>query len=210
MLSKIPKSVTEILKKLEENNFEAYIVGGCVRDLMMDREPKDWDVTTDAKPEEIMKIFPDSFYENKFFTVGIKTEDENYPIVEVTTFRIEQKYSDKRHPDEVRFAETLAEDLGRRDFTINALAIRIAHNVNRKSIHDTRYTIIDLFEGQKDLKNKIIRAVGNPDERFDEDALRMTRVVRFACTLNGISNFQFPISNKIQKSNIKNQNLWNI
>jgi poly(A) polymerase/tRNA nucleotidyltransferase (CCA-adding enzyme) len=179
MLSKIPKSVLEILKKLQENNFEAYIVGGCVRDLIMDREPKDWDVTTNAKPEEIMKIFPDSFYENKFFTVGVKTEDEKYPIVEVTTFRIEQKYSDKRHPDEVKFAKTLAEDLGRRDFTINSLALQIT-NYNLKTIN---YRIIDLFDGQKDLKNKIIQAVGNANERFDEDALRMMRAVRFASEL---------------------------
>ena len=175
MLSKIPKSVLEILKKLEENNFEAYIVGGCVRDLLMEREPKDWDITTNAKPEEIMKIFPDSFYENKFFTVGIKTEDEKYPIVEVTTFRIEQKYSDKRHPDEVRFAKSLTEDLGRRDFTINALALE----VKKKD-----FEIIDLFEGQKNLKNKIIRAVGNADERFNEDALRMMRAIRFTSELN--------------------------
>lgn len=175
MLTKIPKPVLEILEKLQENNFEAYIVGGCVRDLLMNREPKDWDIATNAKPEEIIKIFPDSFYENKFFTVGVKTADEEIPVVEVTTFRIEQKYSDKRHPDEVKFAKSLAEDLGRRDFTINALALKLKNK---------DFEIIDLFEGQKDLKNKIIRAVGNPDERFNEDALRMMRAIRFSSELN--------------------------
>lgn len=150
-------------------------MGGCVRDLLMDREPKDWDITTNAKPEEIMEIFPDSFYENKFFTVGIKTDDEKIPVVETTTFRIEQKYSDKRHPDKVRFAKTLTDDLSRRDFTINALALKIKNK---------GFEIIDLFNGQKDLKNKIIRAVGHPYERFDEDALRMMRAIRFAAELN--------------------------
>lgn len=182
MLKKIPNSVINILKQLEAAGFEAYVVGGCVRDLLVGREPKDWDITTNAKPEEIIKIFPDSFYENKFFTVGVKTEDEKIPIIEVTTFRIEQKYSDKRHPDEVKFAKSLAEDLGRRDFTINALAIRVKSPKVQKS--KSEYEIIDLFEGQKDLKNKIIRAVGNPDERFDEDALRMMRAIRFSSELN--------------------------
>lgn len=175
MLKKIPDSVIEVLKKLQSNNFEAYIVGGCVRDLMMDKVPKDWDITTNAKPEEIMKIFPDSFCENEFFTVGIKTGDEKYSVVEVTTFRIEQKYSDKRHPDKVEFAKTLEEDLGRRDFTINALALKVTNN---------DFEIIDLFEGKKDLKNKIIRAVGKPEDRFSEDALRMMRAIRFASELD--------------------------
>jgi len=205
MLKKIPKSVLEILKKLEENNFEAYIVGGCVRDLLMEREPKDWDITTNAKPEEIMKIFPDSFYENKFFTVGIKTEDEKYPVVEVTTFRIEQKYSDKRHPDEVKFAKTLAQDLGRRDFTLNALAIAIKSKKVKKP--KSNYEIIDLFEGQRDLKNKIIRAVGNPDERFNEDALRMMRAVRFAVSLQSQDQKS---KTKIQNDNTKLKNNWKI
>lgn len=175
MLSKIPKKIIEIIEKLQENTFEVYVVGGCVRDLLMDRKPKDWDITTNAKPEEIMKVFPDSFYENKFFTVGVKTDEEKIPVIEATTFRIEQKYSDKRHPDKVKFAETLNEDLSRRDFTINALALEIKNK---------GFKIIDLFGGKADLKNKIIRAVGNPNERFDEDALRMMRAIRFASELN--------------------------
>jgi poly(A) polymerase/tRNA nucleotidyltransferase (CCA-adding enzyme) len=173
MISKIPKAIVEIIQKLEAAGFEAFVVGGCVRDLLTDVEPKDWDVTTNAKPEEIAKIFPDSFYENTFGTVGVKSE---VGVVEVTTYRIESKYSDKRRPDKVKFAKTLEEDLNRRDFTINALALRM-----KKSYFD----IVDLFDGQEDLKKKIIRAVGDANERFDEDALRMMRAVRFAVTLGG-------------------------
>ena len=173
MIKKIPKPIIEIIQKLEAAGFEAYVVGGCVRDLMMDVEPKDWDVTTNAKPEKVAKIFPDSFYENAFGTVGVKSE---LGVVEVTTYRIESKYSDKRRPDKVEFAKTLEEDLGRRDFTINALALKIKNS---------DFEVVDLFDGQKDLKKKIIRAVGDANERFDEDALRMIRAVRFAVTLGG-------------------------
>ncbi len=182
----IPQTIKEILAKLEESGLEAYIVGGSVRDLLMKREIKDWDITTNAKPEEIMKIFstfanatankPATFYENVFGTVGVKTGDEKFPIVEITTYRIESKYSDKRHPDKIKFAKTLEEDLGRRDFTVNALALK---NSNKKNLE-----IIDLFDGKKDLQNKIIRAVGNADERFSEDALRMIRAIRFAAQFN--------------------------
>lgn len=188
----IPKLILSTLKQLENAGFEAYAVGGCVRDLLMNRKPKDWDITTNAKPKEIMKIFPESFCENKFFTVGVKTNDETFPVVEITTFRIEKKYSDKRHPDEVEFAKNLEEDLGRRDFTINALALKLKN----KDLE-----IIDLFQGQKDLKNKLIRAVGNANERFDEDALRMMRAIRFASELN------FKIEKKTSeaiKKNVKN------
>jgi tRNA nucleotidyltransferase (CCA-adding enzyme) len=228
MIKKIPKPIIEIIQKIEAAGFEAYVVGGCVRDLLMDVEPKDWDVTTNAKPEEVMKIFPDSFYENAFGTVGVKipklaNQSPAFPFfeqssqnsskpdfsekdaVEVTTYRIESKYSDKRRPDEVKFAKTLEEDLSRRDFTINALALRIANqspafsfleqgsrNSSKPSfskkpqgqtLKNSSYDIIDLYDGQKDLKNKIIRSVGDANERFDEDALRMMRAVRFAVTL---------------------------
>lgn len=175
MKFEIPKPIKKILAKLEEAGFEAYIVGGCVRDLLMNKEPKDWDVTTNAKPEEIQKLFSNSFYENEFGTVGIKTDNEKYPLVEATTYRIESKYSDKRHPDKIKFAKTLQEDLQRRDFTINALAIKIEKK-------DCK--LVDFFEGQKDLKNKIIRAVGDPNERFLEDALRMIRAIRFFSQLD--------------------------
>ena len=170
---KIPPEVKKIIEALNQSNFRAHAVGGCVRDLLMKRTPNDWDVTTNATPEHIQKIFPDSFYENEFGTVGVKTEspDPALAVVEVTTYRAEMGYSDKRRPDEVKFVDTLEEDLKRRDFTINALAMD----------HEAR--IIDHFGGQEDIKNKIIRTVGDPEERFGEDALRMLRAVRFASTL---------------------------
>lgn len=179
----IPKEVKTIAEKLKEAGFESYLVGGCLRDLILSEikglpvEPKDWDLTTNAKPEEIQKIFSDSVYENKFGTVGVKTESEvpALKIVEVTTFRKEGKYTDKRHPDEITFAKTIEEDLARRDFTVNAIAADL-----RKS----DFLRIDPFGGQADLKKKIIRAVGNPEERFEEDALRLMRAVRFAAQLD--------------------------
>jgi tRNA nucleotidyltransferase (CCA-adding enzyme) len=173
----LPKEVKEIAGKLAESGFEAYLVGGCVRDLFLKRDPKDWDIATNAKPEEIQKIFPESVYENQFGTVGVKTESEEaaLKIIEITSYRIESKYTDKRHPDEVRFAETIEEDLARRDFTVNALALSLAEGMAGK--------IIDPFGGQNDLKNKIIRAVGNPEARFQEDALRIMRAVRFMAQL---------------------------
>jgi poly(A) polymerase/tRNA nucleotidyltransferase (CCA-adding enzyme) len=177
----IPKEVLEVVEKLRENGFEAYIVGGCVRDFLREVEPEDWDVTTNAKPEEIMRIFPKSFYENRFLTVTVLTESENPKLkeIEITTFRKEAKYTDKRHPDFVGFAKTLNEDLARRDFTVNAMAI----DVRSSKLEVRGYEIIDLFGGKEDLKNKIIRAVGDPRERFSEDALRMMRAVRFSVTL---------------------------
>jgi len=178
----IPLEVLTIIQQLQKNNFEAYLVGGCVRDLLLKKEPKDWDIATQAKPEEIKKIFPESIYENAFGTVGIKTssEQENLKIIEATTFRKEGKYTDKRHPDYVVFAETIEEDLSRRDFTINALALKIDFQENLKN----RFRIIDPFNGQKDLRDKIIRTVGNPEERFQEDALRLMRAIRLAVELN--------------------------
>ena len=187
----IPKEVKNIIEKLEKSGFEAYIVGGCVRDFLNSTEPKDWDITTSAKPDEIQKVFPDSFYENNFLTVTVKTgnKDFNLQEVEVTTYRLEAKYSDKRHPDEISFAKKLEDDLARRDFTINAIAM------------DSKNKIIDLFDGQKDLRKKIIKTVGDPEQRFSEDALRMLRAVRFATTLN------FKIEEKTKEA-IKKNNIW--
>ena len=190
MLSKIPKYIIDTIQRLNEAGFEAYIVGGCVRDLLLGAEPKDWDVATNAKPEELLKIFPDGKYENDFGTVmlplkyikGIPEEDWNGPNVEITTYRIESKYSDKRHPDEVKFAKTLEEDLSRRDFTVNAMAIRIKKKEEGRK-KEEEFEIIDLFGGQRDLKDKKIRAVGEAEERFDEDALRMMRAIRFCVQL---------------------------
>ena len=169
----LPKEVKNIIKKLNEGGFQGYAVGGCVRDLLLGKSPKDWDVTTNAKPEDIQKIFPDNFYENKFGTVTVRTEskDETLKEVQVTPYRVEGKYGDKRHPDEVKFVTKIEDDLSRRDFTVNAMALDIEDKV------------IDLFGGQKDLKSKTIRTVGKPEERFDEDALRLLRVVRFASVL---------------------------
>ncbi len=180
----IPKEVLEAADKLRTAGYEAYIVGGCVRDLLRGEKPKDWDVTTSAKPEEILKLFPKSFYENKFLTVTVKTESEDLALkeIEITTFRAEGKYTDKRHPDEVRFAETLDEDLSRRDFTVNSMAVELVKSDFARGKADFR--IVDPFDGQADLKKKIIRAVGEPEKRFDEDALRMMRAVRLAMELN--------------------------
>ena len=170
----IPSEVKNIMEKLVEKGFEAYAVGGCVRDLLRKVKPQDWDITTNAKPEEIRKLFKKSFYNNKFGTVTVLTssKDKTLAEVEITTYRIDEKYTDKRHPDKIHFAKTIDKDLARRDFTINALAMSKDGKV------------IDLFDGQKDLKNKIIRAVGKADDRFNEDALRMLRAVRFATTLD--------------------------
>ena len=177
---RIPKEVQSVINELKKKRFEAYIVGGCVRDFLRGIEPEDWDVATSTKPEEIQKIFPKSFYENKFLTVTIQTGSKNPKLkeIEITTYRKEAKYTDKRHPDQISFAKTIEEDLSRRDFTVNAIAIGQKIE-NRKQ----KIEIVDPFGGQEDLKNKIIRAVGNPEERFNEDALRMMRAVRFAVTL---------------------------
>jgi len=187
----IPKEVTFIISQLKKAGFEAYIVGGCVRDILMEREPEDWDVATNAKPEEIQKIFPKNFYENNFLTVTIQTESQNPKLkeIEITTYRLEAKYSDKRHPDEVRFAKNLEEDLARRDFTVNAMALEAESEkpclpAGRLKTKSEKFKIVDPFNGQKDLKKKILRAVGNPDDRFSEDALRMMRAVRLATTLD--------------------------
>lgn len=170
----IPGEVKKIAEGLEKAGYRAYLVGGCVRDLLLHREPKDWDIATDAKPEDIQKNFKESVYENTFGTVGVKTESEDpkLKVIEVTTFRVEGKYIDKRHPDEVKFAKTIEEDLRRRDFTINGLAM------------DLGGKIIDPFHGEKDLKNKLVRTVGDPKERFEEDALRLMRAVRLAVELD--------------------------
>ncbi len=199
----IPKEVKNIISKLKEANFEAYIVGGCVRDFLLEQEPKDWDITTNAKPEEIQKVFPDSFYENNFLTVTVKTGSTKIPEVEITTYRLESVYSDKRHPDALQYAKTLEEDLARRDFTINAMAIdhetwNMEHGT--KKTKENNITVIDFFGGQEDLQKKIIKTVGNPDERFSEDALRMLRAVRFATTLD--FNIEKETAEAIQKNSL--------
>lgn len=171
------KEIKDTIATLETAGFEAYLVGGCVRDLLLNKEPKDWDIATNALPEEIQKVFPDSVYENQFGTVAVKTEstDPTLKIIEITTYREEGKYTDKRHPDEVKFSKAIEDDLSRRDFTINALALSQTEGVAK---------LIDPFAGQEDLKNKIIKTVGDPGERFNEDALRLIRAIRFAAELD--------------------------
>ena len=174
MKTKIPKEIIDMAVVLSKNGYEAYLVGGCVRDILRRDvygelvEPKDYDIATDARPEGMLKIFPESKYENDFGTVLVKTEseDEKLKVVEVTTFRIEGKYSDKRHPDEVKFAKTIEEDLSRRDFTVNAMALKCDANIRMHANDANECELIDPYGGEKDLKKKIIRAVGEPEKRF--------------------------------------------
>ncbi|MBU3901569.1 HD domain-containing protein [Patescibacteria group bacterium] len=234
----IPSEVKNILTKLQEAGFEAYAVGGCVRDLLLGRKPKDWDVATNALPEQIQQVFPESFYENKFGTVTVKVNpptpllkggkilidppfakggagglkektSDVIEFVEVTTYRMDEKYTDKRHPDSVSFTPNLEEDLARRDFTINAMALGWDRDSQEKTGARPTPTIspsqgegerkrgwdqdmpwpknihiMDPFNGQEDLKNGLIRAVGEPDKRFNEDALRLLRAIRFVVELS--------------------------
>ena len=165
----IPAGVGGCLDTLRRTGHAAYPVGGCVRDLLLGRTPGDWDVCTDARPERVMELFPRTVPTGlKHGTVTVRTEDGP---VEVTTFRREGGYADGRHPDAVDFDATLAEDLARRDFTVNAMAL------------DENGMVIDRYGGQTDLFRSVIRCVGDPDRRFAEDALRMLRAVRFAAQL---------------------------
>lgn len=180
----IPKTVADSAETLEKKGFEEYLIGGCVRDLILGRKPKDWDITTNANPNQIIASFPNTFYENDYGTVGVvdeKNEDETLKVVEVTPYRLEEKYSDNRRPDSVTFSGKLEDDLKRRDFTINAIALKIIGKDTKKGLY--KATITDLFGGIKDLKSGIVKAVGEPIERFSEDALRILRAVRIATEL---------------------------
>src|SRR3989338_3364809 len=291
----IPSGIVKILEVLQAKGFLAYIVGGCVRDLLRGKEAQDWDIATNAKPEEIQAIFPDSFYENEFGTVTVKVRDEGgkeeqlgqkelgqdkdiirttirtlgqnnnvlingqmsqFPSsgldkpsfsppspkipsftplelrkgkpkiedndkitkIEITTFRKEGRYSDKRHPDSIQFAKTIEDDLARRDFTMNAVALRAitrdkgpssAPSELQEGKQGTRDAvemecgIVDPYDGQKDIRGKLIRAVGNPNERFQEDAIRLMRAVRFAATLG------FEISRETHDALVKNAHFIN-
>lgn len=195
----IPKEIVNVIKIINDSGFEAYIVGGCVRDSLMKKTPEDWDLATNATPEKIQQIFKkngfDSFYENNFGTVGVllsKKERTYSNVVEITTYRTEGVYRDKRRPENVKWAKTIEEDLSRRDFTVNAIAVKIEKGKN---------IFIDPFNGKKDLDKKIIRAVGDPTQRFEEDALRIFRAIRFAGTLG------FEIEEETLKS-IKKNGAW--
>jgi len=180
----IPQEVATVALVLEEKGFESYLIGGCVRDLILGRKPKDWDITTNANPDQIIASFPKTFYENDYGTVGVvneETKDETLKVVEVTPYRLEEKYSDNRRPDKVIFSGKIDDDLKRRDFTINAIALKIIGKESKKGLY--KAIIVDLSTGIKDLKAGVVRAVGEPVERFGEDALRILRAVRIATEL---------------------------
>ncbi|MEK7185998.1 MAG: CCA tRNA nucleotidyltransferase [Patescibacteria group bacterium] len=185
----IPNEIRQVYEKIKIAGFEAYLVGGSVRGIIMQKQVKDWDLATNAVPEEILKIFPNGFYDNSFGTVGLPVEAlaksgipaENKQIVEITTYRTEHGYTDSRRPKKVEWGKSIEEDLSRRDFTINAIALRLTSFAQGKP---NEYEIIDLFGGQEDLENKIIKAVGDPSQRFKEDALRLMRAIRIATELS--------------------------
>jgi len=189
----LPEAIKNIFSIFKKNGFEIYLVGGAVRDFLLGKKPKNFDFTTNATPEKIQSLFPNSFYNNTYGTVSVPLEIEDLSylqktIVEITPFRKEKDYTDFRHPEKVEWAKTLEEDLARRDFTINAIA------------YDGK-KIIDPYQGQKDLKEKIVCCVGNPDKRFSEDALRLLRAIRFA------SQFGFLIEEKTREAIVKNNYL---
>ncbi|KKQ43395.1 MAG: hypothetical protein US60_C0002G0003 [Microgenomates group bacterium GW2011_GWC1_37_8] len=187
MKAEIPPKVKKIIDTFEKTGYEIYVVGGAVRDILMEKPVYDWDFTTNATPEEMLKLFKSAYYTNEFGTVGIPHEVEGERPYEITTFRTEYGYSDSRRPDNVEWGKTLDEDLQRRDFTINALALKITNHKSLITNHSSitvNVQIIDLFKGQDDLRHKLIRAVGDPSERFSEDALRMMRAIRLAAQLN--------------------------
>lgn len=171
----IPTNVMECVKTLKEKGYEAYLVGGCVRDIILGREPKDWDITTNAVPDQIIAAFPKTFYENTYGTVGVVFEEETNPghkIIEVTPYRVESEYGDSRHPDSVSFSDNIHDDLKRRDFTVNAIAYDPIAEI-----------LVDDFDGVGDIGSKTLRTVGVADERFREDGLRIVRAVRLASEL---------------------------
>ncbi len=183
ILKQIPDKIFILQDKFKNKGFEIYLVGGCVRNILLRKEVKDWDFTTNATPTQILELFPESYYDNNFGTVGLPIEDLNDrpQILEITTFRTEFGYTDRRHPKKISWGKTIEEDLSRRDFTMNAVALKFT----RKEL-----TIIDPYNGQEAIKEKLIIAVRDPKQRFKEDALRLLRAVRFAAQL------QFSIEEK--------------
>jgi tRNA nucleotidyltransferase (CCA-adding enzyme) len=194
MKVKLPNKVLNVIETFEKQGFEIYVVGGAVRDLLMKKIVYDWDFTTNATPEKMQKMFPDAYYTNEFGMVGLPPEKDEERPYEITTFRTEHGYSDTRRPDKVKWGNSIEEDLKRRDFTINAIALK-------RGAKD--FELTDLFNGQNDLEAKLIRAVGDPNERFSEDALRMMRAVRVATELN------FQIEAKTLAAIKKNRKLIN-
>lgn len=198
MKMKLNKVAVRIVQEIEKAGFEAYIVGGAVRDVILEHESTDWDITTNAKPEEILPLFKESFYDNAYGTVMVAgkhlkeqfkllpEEVEDEMIFDITTYRCEHGYSDKRRPDKVEWGETVEEDLKRRDFTINAMALKIRNPKSEIGKSENNYyevSIVDPYDGEKDLEKKLIKAVGEPESRFEEDALRIMRAIRIGAEL---------------------------
>lgn len=189
MTMDMPKNVDIAINLLQSAGFEAYAVGGCVRDSLLGKTPNDWDITTSAKPEDMKSVFADFHCIDTGIKHGTVTVVIDGEPLEITTFRLDGEYEDNRHPKSVTFTSDLGADLGRRDFTVNAMA------------YSKMTGTVDLFGGQNDLKNKIIRCVGDPDRRFNEDALRILRALRFASALD------FEIEEKTAQSLLKNRAL---
>ena len=189
MTMDMPKNVDTAINLLQSAGFEAYAVGGCVRDSLLGKTPNDWDITTSAKPEDMKSVFADFHCIDTGIKHGTVTVVIDGEPLEITTFRLDGEYEDNRHPKSVTFTSNLGADLGRRDFTVNAMA------------YSKMTGTVDLFGGQNDLKNKIIRCVGDPDRRFNEDALRILRALRFASALD------FKIEEKTAQSLLKNRAL---
>lgn len=189
MTMDMPKNVDIAINLLQSAGFEAYAVGGCVRDSLLGKTPNDWDITTSAKPEDMKSVFADFHCIDTGIKHGTVTVVIDGEPLEITTFRLDGEYEDNRHPKSVTFTSNLGADLGRRDFTVNAMA------------YSKMTGTVDLFGGQNDLKNKIIRCVGDPDRRFNEDALRILRALRFASALD------FEIEEKTAQSLLKNRAL---
>ncbi len=192
---KLPPEVKNILDKFDKAGYQIFIIGGAVRDLLLDKQVKDWDFTTDANPQQILKVLPQGFYDNKFGTVGLHTDSSVY---EITTMRKEGVYQDSRHPSQVWWTDKIEEDLARRDFTINAMALGLESKITNQESGVLSFILIDPHKGQRDLNDKFIRAVGNPDNRFQEDALRLIRAVRFSAQLD------FQIENETFQAILKN------
>jgi tRNA nucleotidyltransferase (CCA-adding enzyme) len=178
----IPRDVADLLRALRTAGFGAYVVGGAVRDVIAGRTPADWDLATEATPDQLRALFPTATYENRFGTVGVPTGDG--VVREITTFRADSESGDGRRPDEVTFLPRIEGDLARRDFTINAIAFGLAPGASRRADPVADGAIVDPHGGTDDLANGLLRAVGDPAERFIEDALRMLRAIRFVARFN--------------------------
>ena len=194
LIKSIPDPVMLVTESLNKAGHEAFLVGGCVRDLLLHKKPKDWDITTNATPEQILGIFTNTFYENSYGTVGIVSDEEgidpSLKVIEITPYRLESGYTDKRRPDTVTFSTKLEDDLKRRDFTINAIAF-----------DPFKGQIVDEYKGQDDLTARILRTVGEPHDRFNEDALRMLRAIRLSCELD------FEIEQQTEKAIVDNSHI---